>query len=192
MEGKLDFRTEEKLRALSGRTVLRAALLTGLWDLFILGLWIGYALSQGRSLFEPTSALVALLMLLPFWPFHAHKVLFGKTYYATVKAAKVRDVYKTSMVGFGGRGFRSGGRINMTQVCTLTLSTDDGDMEWLEVYGKNAVYGYYRAGDRVLKVKGLPYPVKCPISREAEFLCPRCGNYVSAGARRCSWCRAEI
>ena len=75
---------EQKLRSLGNKRYYLTLILTLTWLILVIAAFAVYMISSKRSFAEPQNHLVLILCILPFFPLGAHKVLFSKTFYATV------------------------------------------------------------------------------------------------------------
>lgn len=190
MKDVFDPAQDARLRALGKRQQIRMAVLVALWSVALIGVWIYYILSTGRSLIDFTTVFVAVLLALPFLLFGAHKTLFGKSYYADVTDAR----YAQRMKNVGALGTRREFAEAEIEVAVVTLKTDEKETIRLE-FSEESVKAnsiYYKPGDRVLKINGLKFPVKYPLDSADRILCPKCGNFMKEGKTRCGYCRTEL
>ena len=182
--------TERKLLALGNRRYLRVLALTIGWILLVLAAWLYTAFHFARGFTSPSNFVFPLLWVLPFYPLRVQNTLCGKTFYANVVSAKYSSTYKALTGPMTWKQMRE------MEVSTADVVFDGDHGERLRVtYKERSVLAneiYYKPGDRVLVLRGLKYPVKCPIPDDAEYLCPVCGNFIKPGRRRCQWCRANF
>ncbi|MBE6560728.1 MAG: hypothetical protein E7662_06355 [Ruminococcaceae bacterium] len=181
---------EAQLKSLGERRRLRTAIITALWSAAVIGVWIGFLLYSKRSVIDFTTVFVLILLALPFLLFGAHKTLFGKSYYATVTDAR----YAQRMKNMGTGGTRKEFREAEIEVAVITLKTDTGETVRME-FPEDSVRDkeiYYKSGDRVMKINGLKFPVKCPLDCVERILCPRCGHFMKTGLRSCGWCKTSL
>ena len=179
---------EQKLRSLGNKHYYRTLILTGIWLILVIAAFAVYMISSKRSFAEPQNYLVLILCILPFFPLGAHKVLFSKTFYATVSYG----VHGTQFESLKWASPRN--RPTKADVLELTFKRDDGK-EIMISYKKSAYPGkgfHYAEGDRVLFVRGLKYPYKLPAAQAEKFTCPRCGTTVEADHPICRGCRLDL
>ena len=190
MKAVFDAAQDARLRALGKRQQVRMAVLVALWSAALIGVWLWYIISSGRSLIDFTTVLVLVMLALPFLLFGAHKTLFGKSYYADVTAAR----YAQRMKNVGALGTRREFADAEIEVAVVTLKTDEKETIQLEFPEESVKANsiYYKPGDRVLKINGLKYPVKYPLDSVERILCPKCGSFMKEGKTRCGYCKTEL
>ncbi|MBQ7923341.1 MAG: hypothetical protein IJ325_12345 [Clostridia bacterium] len=188
MYPRLDKNTERKLIALGKRQYYKVLLLTSLWIVGVIAAWYAYAVTRERPLTHPTSFIFPLLIILPFFPFHAHRVLLSKTFYGRVMSAKYRMKRKLILLSYA--------EMRNPEYLTADVVFVGRNGEKVETNYKLASILadriYYKPDDYILSIRGLKYPIKCPIPENREHICPLCGSFIKVGKRRCSWCRADF
>lgn len=188
MYPRLDIHTEKRLIALGKKRFWKVLLLTVAWIVAIIILWRLYLIHFNRLFTHPTSFAFPLFMILPFFPFHAHRTIFGKTFYGRVMSAKYRKKRKIFLLTAA----------DMKNADYLTADVvfvgRNGESVTINYKLKSILDGniYYKPDDYILFVRGLNYPVKYPIPEDKENICPVCGNFIKAGKRRCGWCKADF
>ena len=122
--------------------------------------------------------------MLPFFPLGAHKVLFPKTFYATVdhrvdytQFQQLKEAYVHD-------------RPETVEALSVKFKRDDGKRFSVSFPKKNDVQEgiHYDTGDRVLFVRGLKYPVKLVSTVEVERTCPQCGRTIESKDTSCRRC----
>ena len=190
MKTVFDSAQEVRLKALGKRQQIRVCIFTILWTIAVVGLWLWYILSSGRALTDFTSVFVLVLLSLPFLLFGVHKTLFGKSYYADVTDTR----YDQRMKNVGALSTRREFADAEIEVAVITLKTDEKETIRLE-FSEESVKAnsiYYKTGDRIMKIKGLKFPIKCPLDSVDRILCPKCGNFMKEGKIRCGYCKTEL
>ncbi len=92
-----------------------------------------------------------------------------------------------------GRSFTDPGAIAATLL--LNITSDSGKFYTYELKGGSVTRNdklYYAPDDRVLKMRAMKYPVKCPIDPNERIVCPKCGSEMKAGRRYCPLCRTNF
>ncbi|MBP3368307.1 MAG: hypothetical protein J6L71_02625 [Clostridia bacterium] len=189
MKERLDKRTEDKLIQIGRKKYITAIVLTTLWFVLVIFAWIYLTDKFNRSLTEPSSFVYPLLLVLPFYPFRVYELFKTKTFYGEITTAKY------------GRRVRATGDFmtwkqanSMEEQFAEIVVMGDSGKSFATKYKKGSILHdeiFYKPGDRVFVVRGLKYPIKCPIPKDEEYICPSCGNFVHAGRRRCSWCKTD-
>ena len=177
---------EAKLTALGNKRYYRTLALTVAWLIFVTAAFVVSVTLGKRSLAEPRNYLVLILWVLPFFPFAAHKVLFSKTFYATVSYGVNANQFES--LKWAGHANHRPERV---AVLEITFKRDDGK-EITITYKKSTYPGkgfHYAEGDRVLFVRGLKYPYKLPAAENEKLTCPACGTTVEAEEPVCRGCR---
>lgn len=180
---------EAKLIALGNKRYYRTLALTVAWLIFVTAAFVVSVTLGKRSLAEPQSYLVLILWVLPFFPFGAHKVLFSKTFYATVSYGVNANQFES--LKWAGHANHRPERV---AVLEITFKRDDGK-EITITYKKSTYPGkgfHYAEGDRVLFVRGLKYPYKLPAAEHEKLTCPACGTTVKAEEPVCKGCRLNL
>ena len=180
---------EAKLIALGNKRYYRTLALTVAWLIFVTAAFVVSVTLGKRSLAEPRSYLVLILWVLPFFPFAAQKVLFSKTFYATVSYGVNANQFES--LKWAGHANHRPERV---AVLEITFKRDDGK-EITITYKKSTYPGkgfHYAEGDRVLFVRGLKYPYKLPTAENEKFTCPVCGTTVKAEEPVCKGCRLNL
>ena len=151
-------------------------------------LWIVWILKSQRSLADIRTYLPLILCAVPFWPFSAHKILFSKSFYATVaytsNQAQLDTIKKHYSLHYP----------DLDDMLEVTYRKDDGKKITL-VYKKDKYLEeglHYDEGDRVFFARGLKYPMEFPLPEGKDFKCPFCGRTVTAGSRVCSRCKTDF
>ena len=184
MMNKLDPRAEARLIALGNKRYYRVLILTAAWILFVICAFVVFVISTERSFSDFRNYFILLLCILPFCPFSAHKVLFAKSFYATVS-------YTTNDTQFEElRKAYVSNRFDVENALTVRYKKDDGK-EFTVSYKKGSYIMdglHYDEGDRVFFVRGLKYPMEFPLTEGKEFKCPVCGHTVTTDAMLCKRC----
>lgn len=188
MYPKLDMHTEKRLIALGNKKFIKTLLLTIGWTAAVLYLWYLYVISFERSFTHPTCFAFPLLLILPYFPFQAHKILFGKTFYGRVMSAKYRMRRKWITLTVAEM------RNAEYQTADVRFVGRDGEIVQINYKQKSILAKniYYKPDDYIFFVRGLRYPVRYPIPDDQEQICPSCGSFMKAGKRRCGWCKADF
>ncbi len=183
-------REERKLRALGRRKLIKAWILTILWYAAVMGGWAYITVRFNRSITHPGSFIFLFLLALPIYPLKIYRVLFAKSFYATVGEVKFSEAVKLVV----GRVTIRQARNLEYEIVSVTFHGDNGEKQTITYKEANvrADNCYYKFGDRVLVLPGLKYPVKVPIPEKERMLCPVCGVFMKKGERRCSWCKANF
>ena len=84
MNELLNKKIENRLIVLGNKKYRKTLLLTLAWVYLVLVFFVVFIIRSERSFAEIRNYIVLLLWIVPFFPFSAHKVLFSKTFYATV------------------------------------------------------------------------------------------------------------
>ncbi|MBR5680904.1 MAG: hypothetical protein IKX19_09655, partial [Clostridia bacterium] len=114
--------------------------------------------------------------------------LLRPTYYGEIAAADV----KREIVASPGGIFRGTGR-STRERSRLVVRAKTGGTE--EIFYRGGTHLPYAAGDRVLRLGALKFPVPCSFDEDERIFCPRCG-YTNLGEGlydgRCRGCRAKL
>ena len=189
MNHRLNSTAEQKLIALGNKRYYRTLVLTIAWLILVMAAFVVSMTLGKRSLDEPRNYLVLILWVLPFFPFSAHKVLFSKTFYATVSYGVNANQFE-SLKWAGHNNHRP----ERVAVLEITFKRDDGK-EITIAYKKSTYPGkgfHYAEGDRVLFVRGLKYPYKLPVAEHEKFTCPVCGTTVESKQLVCRGCHLDL
>ena len=210
--------TEEEYRKLSRRQVLKKLIPAVFWIVLDLVCWFSYAAVSGKPVTHPGSIFFTILLILPFYPFRIHLLLWQETFYGTVADLRYERKMITDWTAKTNRRYKD--------VFVLYIRTDEGITEKLYFITNDDIRkcAYYRKDDRVLKLKGVKFPVKItppdppkvnlfyqPMPEETakreitntphnaapaqplpERFCPVCGTHNEAGKERCHWCREKL
>ena len=189
MNHRLNSTAEQKLIALGNKRYYRTLVLTVAWLILVMAAFVVSMTLGKRSLAEPRNYLVLILWVLPFFPFSAHKILFSKTFYATVSYGVNANQFE-SLKWAGHNNHRP----ERVAVLEITFKRDDGK-EIMITYKKSTYPGkgfHYAEGDRVFFVRGLKYPLKYPITDGEKFTCPVCGTTVEVEQPICRGCHLDL
>jgi len=190
MKTYLDPTLVKRLKKHGLRRCLRALIPALLWWAAVVTAWLCFQRYSDGGRTEVTATFVILLLILPFWPFGLLKKLIGTTYYAEVTGVRYAQQRKNSIF----LPSRTEARNAEIEVAVVTLKTDSGDIKQL-VFTEDGLFKkemYYKPGDRVLKIHGLKFPIKCPLPEDEPTVCPRCGNFIRPEQDRCGWCRLKL
>ena len=188
MKTNLTPTAERKLISLGHKRYCRTLILTITWIILVLAAFAGSMILSHRSFADPQNYLILLLCILPFFPFGAHKVLFSKTFYATVSY----NVHAEQFESLKWAGTRN--RPERVAVLEITFQKDDGK-EIMIAYKKSSypMKGFhYSEGDRVFFVRGLKFPFKFPTAEAEKYTCPRCGTTMESDTMICRGCRGDF
>ncbi len=75
---------------------------------------------------------------------------------------------------------------------TLKLRLSNGKAKRLRFEQKNGFHFYYHEGNRVLKLRGLTYPINLDPDATHGCVCAVCGNWSKERLERCPHCRHSI
>ena len=126
--------------------------------------------------------------ILPFFPFNAHKIIFSKTFYATV-SYNVHSTLFDSLKRASGMQ-----RPESVSALEVVCKKDDGK-EFTILYKKSnyLMEGlHYQEGDQVFFVRGLKYPMKFPLQDDQEYTCPVCGKTINGENLICARCHLDL
>ena len=188
MSTRLHKSTEAKLISLGRKRHLRILLLTLGWTVFVPVALVITLISTDRSVADPRYYIPLILWVLPFFPFSAHKVLFSKTFYATVSY----NVHETQFESLKWSNPRN--RPERVDVVEITFRKDEGG-EITVAYKKDRfpLKGlHFEDGDRVFFVRGLKYPVEFPLTGKDKITCPVCGTTIETESPVCRGCRLDL
>ena len=188
MNELLNKKIENRLIVLGNKKYRKTLLLTLAWVYLVLVFFVVFIIRSERSFAEIRNYIVLLLWIVPFFPFSAHKVLFSKTFYATV-------AYKVNSIQFDSLKRASGmQKPDKVAVLEITYKKDDGK-KFTVTYKKDVYLMdglHYSEGDRVFFVRGLKYPFKFPVNNEKDYTCPACGRTIEAGETTCKRCELNL
>ena len=187
MNEYLDKNTEDRLVAIANKRYYRVLLLSICWIVVLLFCWFAFMIFGERSFSLIANYIPLIFLVIPFFPFSAHKVIFSKTFYATVD-------HKVSYTQFQQlKEAYVSGRPDTVEALSIKFRSDDGKEFSLIYKKKNYVMDgiHYGEGDRVLFVRGLKYPFKLPITDAVERTCPVCGRTVGISQRVCAKCKFD-
>lgn len=212
--------TEEEYRKLSRRQVLKKLIPAVCWFVLDLACWFAYAAVSGKPVTHPGSIFFTILLILPFYPFRIHLLLWQETFYGTVADLRYERKMITDWTAKTNRRYKD--------VFVLYIRTDEGLTEKLYFITNDDIRkcAYYRKDDRVLKLKGVKFPVKItppdppkvnlfyqpdfskpekreisntphrnspvPAQQLPERFCPVCGTHNEAEREHCHWCREKL
>jgi hypothetical protein len=180
----LDKKTERKLIEKGNKRFYTALMLSVIWEVIVLAWWFTWSINAQRPLDDIRTYIPLVLCVIPFCPFSAHKILFSKSFYATV-AYTVNESQNSSL-----RHAPMQDRLEVVDVLVVTFKSDSGK-KFTVTYKKDKylVNGlHYDEGDRVFFARGLKYPMEFPMPKGKDFKCPVCGRTVEAGNKVCSKC----
>ncbi len=184
MDKYLDKNTERKLIALGNKRYYRALILTALWIFFVLAAFVVFMLTDHRDFSELRNYILLAFVVLPFFPFSAHKILFSKSFYATV----VYSVHSNQLESLKSM------RVDAVAVLEVTYRKDNGK-EFAVAYKKDKYLVeelHYEEGDRVFFVRGLKYPFEFPFREGKGYTCPGCGRLIVADEAICGRCHFDF
>ena len=211
--------TEKQYRELSRRQVRKKAVPALVWILLDLVCWILYVVLSGKSLTHPSAIFFTILLVLPFYPFRIHLLLWQETFYGTIADLRYERMMVTDWTSKTNRRFKD--------AFVLYIRTDEGITEKQCFIHNDDIKkcAYYKKDDRVLKLKGVKFPVKVmppellkenifyqpenPESKReisntphasqgekspavSEIFCPVCGTLTSPEYEKCTWCRTDL
>lgn len=188
MNRYLDKEDEIKLVSLGNKRYYKILTLTVAWITLVLGSFVYFMLIRRRNFLDLRNYIILVLCILPFFPFNAHKILFSKSFYATVSYT----VHSTQFESLKrASGIQRPERVAVLEV----VYKKDNDEEFTIAYKKNnyLMEGlHYQEGDRVFFARGLKYPVKFPIQNNQEYTCPVCGKTINDGNMICTRCHLNL
>ena len=184
MNEYLNKKVENKLISLGNKRYRKTLILTLAWIYLVLIFFVLFIIRSERSFAEIRNYIILLLCVVPFFPFSAHKVLFSRTFYATVS-------YKINSLQLKMSGTSKADKIPVLEV---TYKKDNGN-KFTVAYKKDIYLMdglHYVAGDRVFFVRGLKYPFRFPVESERDHTCPACGRTIEAGQTTCKRCNLNL
>lgn len=190
MKAYLDKNAERKLTALGDKRFYKAFIVSIAWEILVLVLWIFWSINSQRAFGDIRTYLPIVFCVIPFYPFKAHKILFSKSFYATVAYTTNAAQFDSLKKAYVSERFRP----DVVDVLEVTYEKDDGKKFTL-VYKKDKylVDGlHYDEGDRVFFVRGLKYPMEFPLPEGKDFKCPICGRTVTADSKVCGRCKTDF
>lgn len=188
MDKYLDKNTERKLVALGNKRYYRALILTALWMLFVLVAFVVFMLTDHRDFSVLRNYILLVFCILPFFPFSAHKILFSKSFYATV----AYSVHSNQFEVLKPAGVKD--RFATVAVLEVTYRKDNGKKFTL-AYKKDKYLVeelHYEEGDRVFFVRGIKYPFEFPFRKGKRYTCPGCGRLIVADEAICGRCHFDF
>lgn len=124
------------------------------------------------------AAVIGLFLSRLFWS------LIDRPLRGTVVSNDLSRTYETSKdPGIAGHFFRDY-RLNTA----LTLKLSETRVRRLHFELKYGSYEYYRPGVPVVKLHGLPYPVRTDGKTDAGVICAACGRIYKQNEERCERC----
>lgn len=179
--------SEERLISIGNKRYYLTMILTVVWIILTLGSWGAFMMYGDRSFTLISNYIPLILCVFPFFPFSAHKILFSKTFYATVHYT-VNDTQFQQLKNAYVKD-----RPDTVDVLQVKFKNDDGKVFTISYPKKNDIIEgiHYRKGDRVFFVRGLKYPLEVPITDKTERTCPRCGRTVEVNSMVCKRCKFD-
>ncbi|MBQ1981868.1 MAG: hypothetical protein II229_01410 [Clostridia bacterium] len=177
----LDRSVEARLIAIGTRRYYGVTLVTVAWIAAVISQWLFIMISENYSFASVQKYISLVLCAIPFLPFTAHKVLFSKTFYATVD----HRIKCTQMRYLKGRDTKEA-------LCIYFIKDNGKKLSVIYQLKDYVMEGLHcQDGDRVLFIRGLKYPLKFPKTDTAEFTCPVCGRTVRADSGTCKQCKFD-
>ena len=179
---------EKALYALSERILKKNVIITAVWSVICLSLWILSIILFPFQMLISISVFFLIVLFLPLRLLKIDKVLLDSTYRATVTDIDYITESNTVLV-ISFRTIRDNSDIVKAKI---TCKRDDGKTEVLIFEERKIMENdiYYKPGDTILKFKGLKFPVKLPIDKSRKMICPKCGSWVYPDIGECGYCRS--
>lgn len=101
----------------------------------------------------------------------------------------------TDTVHYYGRGRNRSGKQRVGEYMRMEMRVTDENGVRRRVYAQvpeGGFGGYYRKGERILHLRGVPYPVSPDAQARGEMLCPFCGTVARHGEAVCPQCTRHI
>lgn len=124
-------------------------------------------------------AVVTAILIFRLW-----RLFFDRTYVGTVERAGLSRSYSASPDPGGMNGVDYDFRTNTA----LRLRLDNGKLRWLRFEQKSGFYHYYYEGERIAKLRGLPYPLNLDPKQSKGCVCAACGAWKKEFTPSCDVC----
>ncbi len=175
---------------------IRKTILRILGFVLWLALWIGGAISYNinhatyppqllilgwRLFFLILASFVSGILLFRMWRLFTDKTCFGVIERSSLSRsyAPSRDPGTAADYDF---------RLNTK----LRLRLENGKAKTLCFEQKNGFYHYYYEGNKIVRFRGLPYPILLDPAAPHGYVCAACGSRSAEKADRCPHCRHSI
>lgn len=74
----------------------------------------------------------------------------------------------------------------------LVLQDDDGKKHRLRFEQKNGFYHYYHEGNRIVRLRGLTYPIHLDPNAPHGYVCSVCGRWTAKYTPQCEGCHHPV
>lgn len=85
-----------------------------------------------------------------------------------------------------------GGHYDFRIYTVLHVRTESGAIRRIRFEEKNGFRQYYHEGERIVRLRGLPYPVNADTSAEKGCVCALCGTFSEKPTETCAVCNRSI
>ncbi|MBE6554279.1 MAG: hypothetical protein E7666_08060 [Ruminococcaceae bacterium] len=174
----------------------RRTLLRILGFLLWLALWIGGALSYNhnhatyppqllilgwRLFFLVLASLVSGILIFRMW-----RLFTDRTCHGLIERSSLSRSYAPSGDPHTAADYDF--RLNTK----LLLRLENGKKKTLCFEQKNGFYHYYYEGNKIVRFRGLPYPILLDPNAPHGYVCAACGTWSADKTDRCARCRHTV
>ncbi len=133
------------------------------------------------------AAWIMTALILGFFLFRIYRFFTDRTVRGVILSSGLSHTYTAGQdPGFSKKGYDFRLHIKLRILC------DDGKTKRIHFEQKNNSYFCYRAGERILRFHGLPYPINLSSAAEHGYVCPSCGRVYPSLPDRCEDCRYSV
>lgn len=174
------------------RTLLRAVGFLA-WQI----LWIGSAISYNqnhqtypdhrRFVGWRMALVVALAVVSGFLLFRLWRLYTDRTLCGVILSAGLSRSYNAS-----GDPGASKTDYDFRLNTTLLIQTENGKKKRLRFEQKNGFYQYYHEGNRIVRFRGLTYPLLLDPTAPHGYVCSACGRWTATHTPQCEQCKHSL
>ncbi|MBQ5833709.1 MAG: hypothetical protein IIW36_02745 [Clostridia bacterium] len=166
--------------------------------LFLYALWIlswcmgALAYNLNHQTYPPERRLlgwrlalwIVAAVIVGFFLFRIHSFFLDRDFIGTLESVGLSHTYTGSRDPGAFRSAQYDFRLHKV----LTVRLENGKKKRVRVEEKQGSYVYYRIGDRLIGLHGLPYPINLDSDEQTGYACAACGRVHKEQLPHCDQC----
>ena len=183
-------KNNQDLRVLVWRTAILRLLGWGAWTA---ALCLGaHSYNQNHQTYTPDRlmigwkmvAWVVLAVLSGFCIFRVWRFFTNRAFEGTIERYSHSRSYGPANDTDSNNDFR----INTS----LRVRIEGGKLRRIKFEQKNGFYNYYHEGNRIARLRGLPYPINLDPDGKDGYVCAACGTHINQWQNTCPVCNRSM
>lgn len=127
---------------------------------------------------------IATAVILGFFLFRIHAFFFDRAFVGTLESVGLSHTY----TGSRDPGVLRSAQYDFRLHKVLIVRLENGKRKRICIEEKQGSYVYYRIGDRLIGLHGLPYPINLDADKKTGYACAACGRIHPQRFPLCDQC----